>query len=500
MKNFKKSALFLVTLLAGAFCSAHAGVLLESDTTRQFDGYIVVFHSGHINQKDRKSYFSQVAADLSAKHHTTPFSENYGGIVDWFAARMTREQAKVMANDPRVELIEPNYILKGGARQPNPPFWGLDYIDSLVPDILFKYPTNPVEDVKQHIYVLDSGIANHPDFGNRIIKSKDFIANPNSRIHWHGTHVAGIAAGTIYGVAKNAKIISVRVSDTSNYSSNESLNNAMQWIIDDIFLNPLAKGIVNLSIEDTGHNTVLDRLISDAINYRQLITVAIAGHGYLNYPDNACALNSNNQMRFPKDAVKVGSIDRNGLRQYGSNYGSCLDFYAPGVDIFSANAYYFDTPQVASGTSVAAPFVTGALALVRAKYPNLDARQAIDLLKTQSRNSGRIVQDGVPALYTGFLGEIDIPAPPPPPPAPTGLTAISLACWGQSQVTWQPSAGATSYQLFHNTQMVSSNAQIGMDTTVYNTSTVLRVRACNAGGCSGDSSPVLAPYVRYCGQ
>lgn len=494
-------------LMSAAF-SSNAGVFYEKVNSLKSDGYIVVLNSDGISKKDRIENLPKTAADLSSRYKATPFSESYGGAFDWFSVKMDHENAKIMSKDPRIKYIQPNYIFQSGARQYNPP-WGLDYLDSISLNSLFSYPTDPAQDGHPYIYVIDSGITNHGDFGGRVVKTKDYIP-ADTVIDPHGTHVAGIIGGTKSGVAKNSKLVSVRVLDGNGLTTATRNNLAIQWVMDEVLgkspIEPITpppiKAIINISIEKTGIDILTNDLISKALQHG-IITVAIAGNGRWEngqlIPFDACAVNSSGHMWVPKDAVKVGAIDWNMTRKY--NWGSCLDFYAPGVNILSAKAHTANEFIEYSGTSMAAPHVAGALSLLRSKYPSLSAEETINLLKSQSRNSGRIGEHNVPVLYTGFLGEYDTPPPPPPPPpTPTGLQAISLSCWGQSVVYWQSSAGATRYELFHNTQRVSSNAYSGMETTVYNTTTNLRVKACNGTGCSSESSPVLAPYVRYCGQ
>lgn len=226
--------------------------------------------------------------------------------------------------------------------------WGLDRIDG-TSDGAYTYISSGSG---IRIYIVDTGVsATHREFGSRVIDGYDAFNENLDQVdcHGHGTHVAGLAAGSYYGAAKSATIVPVRVLDCDGRGNTTTLLNGINWIL---AAHPGGAGIVNMSLggeRDEEVNAATARLIASG-----LTVVAAAG----NSGSDAC----NYSPASAFGVVSVGATDRYDVRASFSNWGSCVDIFAPGVQINSANALDPNVSSRRSGTSQAAPFVAGVIA------------------------------------------------------------------------------------------------------------------------------------------
>ena len=233
------------------------------------------------------------------------------------------------------------------------PSWGLDRIDlqANTPDRSYKYDTtgNGVT-----IYVVDTGVnLAHTDLAGRV--SAGFSAINDGRgaddCNGHGTHVAGTAAGTSYGVAKNAKVVPVRVLNCTGSGYISDIISGINWIIS---THPGGAAVINLSIGG-GYSAVLNSAITDAAN-RGFTVVAAAG----NSSADAC----NFSPVSASGVIGVGaSTSSDGFASY-SNFGSCVDVVAPGSSITSAWIGSASATNTISGTSMASPHAAGLAARI----------------------------------------------------------------------------------------------------------------------------------------
>lgn len=226
--------------------------------------------------------------------------------------------------------------------------WGLDRIDG-VKDGAYTYISSGSG---VRIYIVDTGVdASHREFGSRVLDGHDAFNENLDQIdcHGHGTHVAGLAAGSYYGAAKNATIVPVRVLDCEGRGNTTTLLNGINWILAN---HPGGPGIVNMSLggeRDVEVNSAVSKLIGSG-----LTVVAAAG----NSGSDAC--NFSPASAF--GVISVGAIDKYDTRASFSNWGPCVDIFAPGVQITSANSLDHNISSRRSGTSQAAPYVAGAIA------------------------------------------------------------------------------------------------------------------------------------------
>jgi hypothetical protein len=230
--------------------------------------------------------------------------------------------------------------------------WGLDRVDGVLDG---KYAYNDSAGSGVRVYIVDTGVdATHREFGSRVVDGYDAFGEnlDQTDCQGHGTHVAGIAAGSYYGVAKLATIVPVRVLNCSGFGTTTTVIAGLDWILSN---HPSeVAGVVNLSLggtRDSRVNVAVSNLISAGIS-----VVSAAG----NFGDDACKYSP----ASAHGVITVGATDSKDMRPSFSNYGDCVDLFAPGLYILSANSLNHSTSKNMSGTSQASPFVAGALAVL----------------------------------------------------------------------------------------------------------------------------------------
>lgn len=226
--------------------------------------------------------------------------------------------------------------------------WGLDRTDGTM-DSQYTYISSG-SGVK--IYIVDTGVDSaHPDLAGKVLDGFDSFGQnlDQTDCNGHGTHVAAIASGNYYGVAKESSIIPVRVLDCFGRGNTTTLALGINWILDN---HSGGLGVVNMSLggpRDPEVNELVSKLADSG-----LVVVVAAG----NSNSDAC----NFSPASAPGVIAVGAVDRGDVKASFSNWGSCVDISAPGVSINSANAKDHGTSSRKSGTSQGAPFVAGAIA------------------------------------------------------------------------------------------------------------------------------------------
>lgn len=316
--------------------------------------YIVVFKDRPQLSPDR----IESAARQLTNHVGGRVEHVYTAALHGFSARMSAAQAKAMATDSRVASVRQDVIVASTATQVTPS-WDLDRIDqpNLPLSGTYDYATDAAN---VNVYVMDTGVrATHAEFGGRV-KSGPPPTNDDD-CQGHGTAVAGAAAGSTWGVAKAATIYSIRVLGCDGAGPATSALDAIDWVTK----SGPRPAVVNISWA-TSPQDDLDAAIRNSINAGVTYVMA-AG----NSNTTACDTSPSRVM----EAIVVGSTDGNDNRAGFSNYGSCLDLFAPGTDI-KTSAYSSDTATTsASGTSLSAPLVVGAAALYLSTHPTATSAQ-----------------------------------------------------------------------------------------------------------------------------
>jgi subtilisin family serine protease len=307
-----------------------------------------------------------------------------------FAGPMSDAAAARLRADPDVAYVEQDQVVTIDATQSNAT-WGLDRIDqrSLPLSTTYTYTGTGTGVVA---YIIDTGIrTTHGEFTGRAAPGFDaFTDGQNSNdCNGHGTHVAGTVGGTTYGVAKGVQLVAVRVLDCGGSGSNSGVIKGMDWVAGEAANAVGTRAVANMSLGG-GFSQATNDAIARLTAANVFVAVA-AG----NSSQDACR---SSPASAPSATTGAASA-RDDARASYSNWGSCVDLYAPGSGITSA--WYQSDAQLntISGTSMASPHVAGVGALYRAANPGaspagVDA--AIKAAATQGKVSGN--RRGTPNL------------------------------------------------------------------------------------------------------
>lgn len=296
-------------------------------------------------------------------------TETFGTALDGFAAQLTPAAATALAAVPGVASVEPDATMTV-ARTQRKPIWSLDRVDQPGRrlDGRFSYPDKAGRGA--HVYVVDTGLSGHSEFRGRVGEGRNFVGsllrgpNPNA---WgdcdgHGTHVASTAVGTRWGVAKRATIHGVRVLDCRGAGTVSGVVAGLDWVA----RNARKPAVVNLSLSGP-RSSAVENAVRGLVRRGVSVVVAAGNSGR-----DACR---ESPAAVPA-ALTVGATNRSDGRAPFSNFGRCVDLFAPGVDITGARNGTASGSRQLSGTSMASPLVAGALALVRAARPRLSVAAA----------------------------------------------------------------------------------------------------------------------------
>jgi subtilisin family serine protease len=279
----------------------------------------------------------------------------YEAVLNGFAAKLNAGQLNALRNNPNVDYVEQDQEVTTVATQSNAT-WGLDRINQRDLPLDGSY-TYTYTGAGVYAYIIDTGLqANHPQFGTRAQNVYNAIAGESAAdCNGHGTHVAGTVGGSTYGVAKSVLLRGVKVLNCSGSGSTSGIIAAVDWVR----LNHVKPAIANMSLGG-GYSSSLNTAVTNLHNAGVFVAVA-AG----NENQNACNVS-------PASASAVyttAASDRTDTRASFSNYGSCVDAYAPGVSITSA--WLNSGTNTISGTSMASPHVAGVAALIKHRYGNI---------------------------------------------------------------------------------------------------------------------------------
>ncbi|OIJ88751.1 S8 family peptidase [Streptomyces colonosanans] len=318
-----------------------------------------------------------------AEKYGAKISHTYGTALNGFSVDVDERQARRLAADSRVASVVQDTTVRLDHFEKNPPSWGLDRIDQPNRPLDHGYTWPQPGGAGVTAYVIDTGIRiSHKDFGGRASYGWDFVDNDKSAAdrNGHGTHVAGTIAGTMYGVAKQAKIVAVRVLDDKGAGTTAQLIAGIDWVT----RHAKKPAVANLSLGGYA-NAQLDAAVRNSIASGVTYAVAAGNNG------RPASLYSPSRV---EQAITVGASDQKDTRASFSNWGPRLDLFAPGVAITS-DSYASDTGKATfSGTSMATPHATGAAALYLANHPKATPAQVSKALVRQAA-SGKIKGAGL---------------------------------------------------------------------------------------------------------
>jgi subtilisin family serine protease len=364
------------------------------------DRYIVVLRKDASGVEARAARW--LARGAGARIHAT-----YRSALRGFAATLPAAAVRRLVRDPRVAFIEADRRISLSATQ-SPVTWGLDRIDQRNRPLSNSYTYN-FDGTGVTAYIIDTGIRfSHNEFGGRAVTGFDAIDGGSADdCNGHGTHVAGTVGGTTYGVAKRVRLVGVRVLNCSGSGSNSQVIAGIDWVTGNHTAGQPA--VANMSLGG-GASSAIDTAVNNSIN--DGVTYAIAAG---NSNANAC----NYSPARVANAITVGSTTSSDARSSFSNYGTCLDIFAPGSSITSAWYTSNTATNTISGTSMATPHVAGAAALYLDEN-NAASPATVRNALVNSATQGVVTNPGSGSpnrlLYT--LGG----SSPPPPPPPTGCT------------------------------------------------------------------------------
>jgi serine protease len=414
-----KIALAVLAALSTLPIQSQAAELLLIDSSKAIkDNYIVVFNTPSVlNLQDVSALadFSTQQANILATNYDISVVKNFGSALNGVLINANAKQIAELQNDPKIKYIEQDQMMSispviTASGNQGSPTWGLDRIDQrdLPLDNNYHYD---FDGSGVTAYVVDTGVlTSHNEFGGRASSGYDFIDNDfdATDCNGHGTHVAGTIGGSSYGVAKNVNIVGVRVLNCSGSGSNSGVIAGINWVKN----NASGPSVANMSLGG-GASQATDDAVNAAVAAGISFVVA-AG----NDNSNAC----NYSPARAANAVTVGSTTSSDSRSSFSNYGTCLDIYAPGSSITSAWYTSNSATNTISGTSMAAPHVAGVAAVYLNQTPTMTPAQVTSLLTT--RGSGGKVSDaktGSPNTLLFSLDEVGGCGTNCPPPTDTEL-------------------------------------------------------------------------------
>ena len=323
--------------------------------------------------------------------------------------------AKALSNTTGIKTTIDSPV-KATAEQTPTPSWGLDRIDAIDTPLNDSYKYFSTGN-SSYVYVIDTGVySGHADFAGRVTSGYTAIndGKGSEDCNGHGTHVAGTIAGSTYGVAKSTRVVAVRVLDCSGTGYTSSVVAGINWVIES---HPGGAGIINMSLGGAA-NTAIDSAVADATAAGLTVVVA-AG----NSSTDAC---SSSPARAPS-ALTIGAIDRNDAQASYSNYGSCVDLWAPGTNITSAWIGGSTATSTISGTSMASPHVAGLAARLAQAFPGISNSAIVSKLSTNNASSLAVttfVEAEVP-VETTTTTVLDTPTPTTEPVTSTTAPVVT---------------------------------------------------------------------------
>ena len=382
----------------------------------------------------------------------------YSKALKGFAITVPDAAADVLKKHPLIARVEQDATVTIVETQ-NGATWGLDRIDQRALPLSSSY-TYENTGAGVHAYIVDTGIrASHSEFSGRVGNGYSSILDGNGTndCNGHGTHVAGTVGGTTYGVAKGVTLHAVRVLNCQGSGTWSGVIAGIDWVAG----NRVLPAVANMSLGG-GYSASVNDAVQRAINAG--VTFAVAAG---NSNADACTSSPSSAP----NALTVGATQSNDTRASFSNWGTCVDLFAPGSNITSAYSSSDTSTAIMSGTSMASPHVAGVAALYLASNPSATPTQVGSaVIGNATSNALSSLNTGSPNLLLYSLFGVTTPEPEPEPipgedtqaPSTPTNTRVSFVAQGAS-VAWNASTdtvGVTEYLIYRN------NAYLGSATSL----------------------------------
>jgi len=425
----------LLGVIAASFVSPATRISANNDKFRRSERpipnrYIVVLNDTDENGKEAK------ASDQAAEHargFSMRLEKVYESSIKGYSAEMSEAEALRLSDNPRIKFVEEDSEVDPQSSQSNAT-WGISRIDqragTLPSDTTYDYSATGLGVTA---FVIDTGVwTENPDFNGRAETGFEALrdSQPITECNGHGTHVAGIVGSSTYGIAKNVRIVSVKVFPCWGAASVSDVISGIDWVS----RNLSGPSVANMSFSGT-RSTALEDSVRSLIGRGVTVTVAAGNNG-----DDACSYSPSHLA----EAITVGSTYYTDERPSSTNYGSCLDVFAPGVAITSTWNQPSMPVNTISGTSMASPHVAGVAALFLERNPSASPLEVANAI-TQNATVDSVFNAGTGSpnrfLYSGFLLGGDPPPTQEPKPTPD-----PDACTGTQFGGTLVAGGSTNYQ------------------------------------------------------